>query len=296
MSNKYLQLLLIPMIMIVSAGPLTAEAFYDVNNGDKYFTSVSYLENAGVIQGYEDGTFKPENNITKAEALKMIMIASGMADESSLSAPAFRPFVDIEIDSWFAPYIDLARSNGVVNGNPDGSFDPEKNINLAEALKIVLHSFDPDADYAIMYDFLFNDTAEDAWYTKYTSYAASKGIINIYPSNTVNPTQEMSRGYTAEIIYRMIKSRDNGSEFGKATFYGGVPKDGVYTAAHKTLPFDSVVKVTNTTNGKTVNVTINDRGPWGPGRIIDLSSDAFSQLAPLGAGVINVEIEVVSTP
>ena len=77
------------------------------------------------------------------------------------------------------------------------------------------------------------------------------------------------------------------SQLGKASWYA---RSGM-TAAHKTLPFGTVVKVTNRANGKTVNVTINDRGPYVEGRIIDLSDDAFAVLAPLGTGVINVKIE-----
>ena len=61
-------------------------------------------------------------------------------------------------------------------------------------------------------------------------------------------------------------------------------------AAHKTLPFGTQVKVTNTTSGRSVVVVINDRGPYVSGRIIDLSDDAFAQLAPLGVGTINVRI------
>jgi uncharacterized protein YabE (DUF348 family) len=61
-------------------------------------------------------------------------------------------------------------------------------------------------------------------------------------------------------------------------------------AAHKTLPFGTQVKVTNTANGRSVVVVINDRGPYVAGRIIDLSDDAFAQLAALGAGTINVRI------
>ncbi|MGH2654163.1 MAG: septal ring lytic transglycosylase RlpA family protein [Actinomycetota bacterium] len=61
-------------------------------------------------------------------------------------------------------------------------------------------------------------------------------------------------------------------------------------AAHKTLPFGTQVKVTNTANGRSVVVVINDRGPYIAGRIIDLSDDAFAQLAPLGVGTINVRI------
>ena len=61
-------------------------------------------------------------------------------------------------------------------------------------------------------------------------------------------------------------------------------------AAHRTLPFGTQVKVTNLANGRSVVVVINDRGPYVGGRIIDLSDDAFAQLASLGSGTINVRI------
>ena len=66
------------------------------------------------------------------------------------------------------------------------------------------------------------------------------------------------------------------AESGTASFYGGgrtasgeVSGPKAYTAAHRTLPFGTLVRVTNTRNGKTVVVRINDRGPFGRGRIID---------------------------
>ena len=77
-----------------------------------------------------------------------------------------------------------------------------------------------------------------------------------------------------------------GTQTGDATWYGAPGM----TAAHPTLPFGTVVRVTNLENGRTVTVTIRDRGPWGDGRIIDLSDDAFAQLAPLSDGVIPVRI------
>jgi len=58
------------------------------------------------------------------------------------------------------------------------------------------------------------------------------------------------------------------------------------TAAHKTLPFGTRVKVTNKENGKTVVVRINDRGPFVAGRILDLSEAAFKQIANLGKGLV----------
>lgn len=65
------------------------------------------------------------------------------------------------------------------------------------------------------------------------------------------------------------------------------------TAAHKTLPFGTKVKVTNLANNKTVLVKINDRGPFIEGRIIDLSRSSFAAIADTGVGIIDVKMQVV---
>ena len=79
------------------------------------------------------------------------------------------------------------------------------------------------------------------------------------------------------------------AEKGKASYYGAKG----LTAAHRTLPFGTKVKVTNVNNGKSVIVTINDRGPFIKGRIIDMSKSSFAKIANLSTGVVDVEIEVV---
>ena len=66
------------------------------------------------------------------------------------------------------------------------------------------------------------------------------------------------------------------------------------TAAHRHLPFGTIVRVTNRLNGESVEVRINDRGPWtGDNRIIDVSSAAADALQMKKAGIVPVEIEVV---
>ncbi|WP_339898105.1 septal ring lytic transglycosylase RlpA family protein [uncultured Gilvimarinus sp.] len=65
------------------------------------------------------------------------------------------------------------------------------------------------------------------------------------------------------------------------------------TAAHRTLPFGTKVRVTNLENGRDIVVKINDRGPFIPGRVIDLSRSAFSELADTKVGLIDVKLEVV---
>jgi rare lipoprotein A len=95
-----------------------------------------------------------------------------------------------------------------------------------------------------------------------------------------------------------------GVQRGLATFYGGEHQGGPtasgerfdkrrLTAAHRTLPFGTRVRVTNTRNGRSVEVRINDRGPYGHGRIIDLSEAAARRLDMIDAGVVPVIVEVV---
>ena len=65
------------------------------------------------------------------------------------------------------------------------------------------------------------------------------------------------------------------------------------TAAHRSLPFGTRVRVTNRSNGRSVVVTINDRGPFIGGRIIDLSRGAAQAISMTGAGVASVSLEVL---
>jgi rare lipoprotein A len=101
-----------------------------------------------------------------------------------------------------------------------------------------------------------------------------------------------------------VRTTTTNVELGKASYYGdkfqGRPTANgeLYdrnklTAAHKTLPFGTMCKVTNIANGKSVVVKVNDRGPFTPGRVIDLSYKAFTMIGGIGSGVIEVKVEVV---
>jgi rare lipoprotein A len=101
--------------------------------------------------------------------------------------------------------------------------------------------------------------------------------------------------------------QDGKTLYGKASYYaekyhgrktasGEIFDMNALTAAHRSLPFGTVCRVTNLSNQKTVNVKINDRGPFIEGRIIDLSKGAARQLDALQSGVIEVKIEILHLP
>ncbi|WP_281173624.1 septal ring lytic transglycosylase RlpA family protein [Deinococcus frigens] len=85
---------------------------------------------------------------------------------------------------------------------------------------------------------------------------------------------------------------------GSAVFYGGrATRQTVMTAAHRTLPFGTWVRVTHTGTGRSVDVMVNDRGPFGNARrVIDLSRSAAATLGILGQGVAPVTLRILSRP
>ena len=80
---------------------------------------------------------------------------------------------------------------------------------------------------------------------------------------------------------------------GKPTASGEKYRHNKFTGAHKTLPFGTKVKVTNLSNNKSVEVVINDRGPYVEGRVIDLSKSAAEQLGFINLGLTDVQLEVI---
>jgi len=80
---------------------------------------------------------------------------------------------------------------------------------------------------------------------------------------------------------------------GRATASGSTYRPGDMTAAHNTLPFGTLIRVTNTRNGRSVDVTVTDRGPHTKGYIVDVSRRAAVQLDIIEAGVVPVQVTVV---
>jgi rare lipoprotein A (peptidoglycan hydrolase) len=95
-------------------------------------------------------------------------------------------------------------------------------------------------------------------------------------------------------VYRGQASWYGPGFFGNQTASGEIYRPGTMTAAHRSLPFGTRVRVTNLNNGRTQIVTINDRGPFIGGRIIDLGEGAASSLGVKSSGVAPVKLEVLN--
>jgi rare lipoprotein A len=131
---------------------------------------------------------------------------------------------------------------------------------------------------------------------------ASSGSVPEKPGATAIGSQTQTEAKLAE---RFARARSLGAQHGSASYYSdkfagrstasGAPYEPHgYTAAHRSLPFGTVLRVTRVDGGQVVFVRVTDRGPFGPrGRILDLSRAAAERLGMLRAGVVKVKCEVM---
>ena len=137
----------------------TDSGFSDVKPGDWYNTAVSTMVNAGILTGYNDGTFRPNDPITRAEFATIA--ARFLSDPYSLQDQ----FYDTE-GHWAEVYINRAAEVGWINGYNDGSFRPNKAITRAEAVTLVNNVLgrEPHADYMLDDMITWPDNPKSAWY------------------------------------------------------------------------------------------------------------------------------------
>ena len=147
-----------------------------------YNNAVSTLSNAGILNGYEDGTFQPDGNITRAE------FATITARFFEATYEGEDLFSDIA-GHWAADYINQAANAGIVDGYPDGTFRPQQNITRAEAMTMVNRTIDrhPDAEHFLDGMITWSDNHEDAWYYEQVQEATNSHEYTMNTDDEQNP-------------------------------------------------------------------------------------------------------------
>ncbi len=300
--RKILGITLISLFSFQNGLASASETFTDVNLGNENYVAITYLKDQGILEGYPDGTFQPLAEIKRGEALKITLSAFKQTKPSSeTTKKEDMNFSDVSPDDWFAPYIEEGIKNGIIQGYPENKFYPGKTINRVESLKMTLLQFGEKIPEDVTTP-PYSDIPLNVWFTPYAEVSRIKNLFFLdRKTGGLNPDQKVNRGSFAALIYRIIKS-SQGTQFGRATWYGvgkgtasGEPfNPNLLTAAHKTLPFGTKLKVTNLANGKSVIVKVNDRGPYAKGMDIDLTSAAFEEIGSLSSGIINTQFEIVT--
>jgi len=304
MKRYYIKSLIVGFGLLLAFGQAYAAVFSDVASNHPNYNAINYLYEKGVIQGYSDNTFRPEQKVNRAEALKIILLGSGILVPEIQQQDIFP---DVLYSAWYAKYALKAKNLGIIKGDDvTGYFRPGDNVILAEALKILLKANNKTVNQPTSNPYL--DVPKDSWFAPYFDYAIKAGLLDQKTTDNVYPATPVTRAMLAELMYRLATSKfivaDGKASFYSDTFHGKTTASGAiydasaFTAAHRTYPFGTWLKVTNAENSKSVVVEVNDRGPYvsDPTRIIDLSKAAFESIALLSSGIINVKIEETTAP
>lgn len=174
--------------------PPAGQKLTDIN-GHWAYSSINKLVATGAINGYPDGSFKPNNTITRAE------FATVLVKAYQLPAQVGKTFTDTA-NHWAKDYIAAAAANGVVNGYDTGAFGPEDPITREQMAVMVVKAAKLSAAAG---EPQFADSGSiSAWAKEAVVTAAQNGIIKGYPDNTFRPGGSATRAEAVTVIVNAL--------------------------------------------------------------------------------------------
>lgn len=163
---------------------------------------VKRLQSAGIMQGYEDGTFRPDGTVTRAEFVTMLvrLVYDGTGLTAVLSD---KPFADVSETDWYYPYVCAAVQGGFVVADADGTFRPSDAITREEMVVMITLALELSGGACD-----FSDIPETYPHYDAVSAAVEAGILTGYEDGTFRPLSTATRGETAAMVCRMIDYRE----------------------------------------------------------------------------------------
>ena len=114
--------------------------FTDISDSE-YAEEIEFLQDIGLISGYEDGSFKPNEYVARCEFAAIIIRVMGLGNAEALSDRK-QIFNDVDSNHWAAGFVNAAYVLGIVNGVGENNFEPEGNVTFNQATKMILSAFD----------------------------------------------------------------------------------------------------------------------------------------------------------
>ncbi len=156
----------------------------------RYAPAIDALAERQIVQGYPGNLFKPDQSITRAELLKIILFAANI-ERFPAEEACFR---DVNGNERYAEVVCTAKAMGIVQGYPDGTFKPNQKVSLVEGLKMAIVGFGIEA----------KETNPDLRYQKYLDFAHQHSIFSKYE---FFPEQDLSRGMMAHLAIKLLEGQ-----------------------------------------------------------------------------------------
>lgn len=165
--------------------------FTDVLPGSVFYPFVHCLACAGIINGYEDGTFRPNRSVSRGQLAKFVANAAGYSETYTQSS-----FSDVQLDNPFFQQIERLAHRGIINGYPDGSFHPNGSVTRQQAAKFISNA----KGYSETYESSsFNDVGPDNPFFQQIERLAHRNIVGGYSNGSFRPGNDLTRGQAAKV-------------------------------------------------------------------------------------------------
>lgn len=183
----------------ISAGT-SKELFSDISQALWAKEAIDYLAQRKIINGKSENIFAPNDYLTRAEAVKLLVTAFNIEIPAELSLP----FDDVNNSDWFYPYLCAAYKSGLIQGITQNMFAPQQTITRQDIAVLISRIIKSDEEGA---DLTFSDSGEISDYAKNSvSLLYSLGIINGTDQNRFAPHENTTRAQAAKIWYNAIKT------------------------------------------------------------------------------------------
>ena len=219
----------------------TSAAYSDIE-GAACEASVELLSELGVVNGYSDGTYKPEKEVTRAEMAKLIVTALGLDPQAGTSS-----FIDMGAAEWAIPYVGYAQSLGIINGYGGGKFGPNDNVTYDQAITMIVR--------ALGYTTACNEM-QGTWPAVFVQKANELGIlkdVNKFGSNPSN-RGDIAIMLANALYVQMVYADNEGATIAKndkngnaVTMYKSLVKDA--SSVYDTITDDDVDDAVNNITG-----------------------------------------------
>lgn len=210
-------------------------------------------EHNSYVVGYEDGAFKPENNMTRAEAAAIF--ARNIAERKGGNISSRKSsFKDVSNKDWFNNYIAYLEKYKVIAGYNDGTFRPDEQITRAEFVTMCIRFYDLSAKSAAAQKNIFTDVPKTHWAASYIYSAIGMNWINGYSDGTFKPDSNITRAEVVTIVNR-VTDREADTEYINKNMSAVNKftdlKDKAYWAFYEILEASNNHKTVNGKNGET---------------------------------------------
>lgn len=171
--------------------------FSDISEETRYAEDIQFISEKGIVRGYTDGTYRPEQTITRAEFTKILLLShyspEDIADCTSIAFPDASP------GEWYISYLCFAKEKGIINGFLDGTFGPNENITYSAAAKIIVNT-------------LFGRQEEgegENWWYPFSQILSNENAI---PVTIKGGDHLVTRGEMAHMIAVLLRDQEKEAE------------------------------------------------------------------------------------